>query len=732
MTMREDKHEIALRAIRNLLGGARPFELEVHTTKVACSVASLPAEPWPTALTELTEATHGSWPAGVAVDCLWTGGACRLLVHPFRWSGGKYARDLCVSIHSEPGRELVFINVSQRVQRAGDAPRTKLPIRFYVTQRKAGMTPDLVEALNTGLRNVLEASRTPILGTSQAELCEVAIPSGEVLPSPVAAFTRLVQLALLKLDFVDRARTRERGAPLVDLGSWLTADRLEMALAEGDGHDQAPPEEDEADETSPPTLHATSAPEHLGSGAANAPMVPSIDAKFADLPLNLILYGPPGTGKTHYLTDQLVPRFQRQPLPVDLDAELAATLAWWELTALALDDLGGRAKVAALEQHVLIKARYAMSPLRAPLAQRLWAVLQSHTIEDSKTVRYAKRTGEPLFDKDEGSTWRLALPLPDHLLALARKRKAPTQIAPIMDYTFVTFHQAYGYEDFIEGIRPVIDSPDDEAGGALGYTLEAGAFLKAVQAALRLAHYDGSLDDLCRLGRDERRAVFFNAPRYAVFIDEINRGNVARIFGELITLLEDDKRLGAEHEVIVQIPHGQRLFGVPPNLHVIGTMNTADRSIDALDTALRRRFEFREMSPRLDLLDFEIDGGIRPDELLRAINHRLERLYDRDHRIGHAYLYKLRRTPTMEGLRRVFRNQLIPLLQEYFYGDWGKIGLVLGKGFVGRRAGASVALAPFDHDDVGMLSERPVWELTDLDQLNNLAFQRIYKDVPDA
>jgi 5-methylcytosine-specific restriction endonuclease McrBC GTP-binding regulatory subunit McrB len=301
-----------------------------------------------------------------------------------------------------------------------------------------------------------------------------------------------------------------------------------------------------------------------------------------------------------------------------------------------------------------------------------------------------------------------------------------------MDYTFVTFHQAYGYEDFIEGIRPVIDSPDDEAGGALGYTLEAGAFLKAVQAALRLARYDGSLDDLCRLSRDERRAVFSNAPRYAVFIDEINRGNVARIFGELITLLEDDKRLGSEHEVIVQLSHGQRLFGVPPNLHVIGTMNTADRSIEALDTALRRRFEFREMSPRLDLLDFEIDGGIRPDELLRAINHRLERLYDRDHRIGHAYLYKLRRVPTLEGLKRVFRNQLIPLLQEYFYGDWGKIGLVLGKGFVRRRAGASVALAPFDHDDVDMLSERPVWELTDLDQLNNLDFQRIYKHVPGA
>jgi 5-methylcytosine-specific restriction protein B len=262
--------------------------------------------------------------------------------------------------------------------------------------------------------------------------------------------------------------------------------------------------------------------------------------------------------------------------------------------------------------------------------------------------------------------------------------------------------------------------------------LEAGAFMKAVQSAIRLARFAGTLQELCELSREDRRVQFAGAPRYAVFIDEINRGNVARIFGELITLLEEDKRLGAEHEVIVQLPHGQRLFGVPPNLHVLGTMNTADRSIDALDTALRRRFEFREMGPRLDLLDFEIDGGIRPDELLRVINHRLERLYDRDHRIGHAYIYKLRRDPTLEGLKRVFRNQLIPLLQEYFHGDWGKIGLVLGKDFVRKRAGTSVELARFDHDDLDALSERPVWELTDLDQLTNIAFQRIYKDVPDA
>lgn len=197
-------------------------------------------------------------------------------------------------------------------------------------------------------------------------------------------------------------------------------------------------------------------------------------------------------------------------------------------------------------------------------------------------------------------------------------------------------------------------------------------------------------------------------------------------------MLEDDKRLGAENEVIVQLPYSKKSFGVPPNLHVIGTMNTADRSIDALDTALRRRFEFQELPPQPDELNFEIEGGIRPDEMLRAINRRLEKLYDRDHCIGHAYLYALRDDPTLEGLKRVFRNKLIPLLQEYFHGDWGKIGLVLGKEFVYRRDASGTQFAEFDHDDRDALAERPSWELHDIAMLSNVAFQRIYRHVADT
>jgi len=206
---------------------------------------------------------------------------------------------------------------------------------------------------------------------------------------------------------------------------------------------------------------------------------------------------------------------------------------------------------------------------------------------------------------------------------------------------------------------------------------------------------------------------------------------VARIFGELITLLEEDKRLGEDNEIIVKLPYSKRDFGVPPNLHVIGTMNTADRSIEALDTALRRRFEFEELPPKPELLDFTIDGDIDPEKMLRAINRRIEKLYDRDHCIGHAYLLALEDDPTLEGLKHVFRNKLIPLLQEYFFGDWGKIGLVLGKDFVRQRDTSGPPFADFEHDDHDALADRQTWELADIATLSNLSFQRIYKHVAD-
>jgi 5-methylcytosine-specific restriction protein B len=161
-------------------------------------------------------------------------------------------------------------------------------------------------------------------------------------------------------------------------------------------------------------------------------------------------------------------------------------------------------------------------------------------------------------------------------------------------------------------------------------------------------------------------------PNCVLVIDEINRANLAKTFGELITLLEPSKRLGNPDEQETELPYSGDRFGVPPNLYVIGTMNTADRSIALMDTALRRRFSFQEMTPKVELLEKDV-SGIDLQALLSAMNLRIESLFDRDHVIGHTYLMGV---VSFDDLALRFRNQIIPLLQEYFFEDWRKIQLV--------------------------------------------------------
>ncbi|HIH2141955.1 TPA: AAA family ATPase [Campylobacter jejuni] len=160
---------------------------------------------------------------------------------------------------------------------------------------------------------------------------------------------------------------------------------------------------------------------------------------------------------------------------------------------------------------------------------------------------------------------------------------------------------------------------------------------------------------------------------YIIIIDEINRGNVSKIFGELITLIEPSKRIGEKEELKVTLPYSGEKFGVPKNVYIIGTMNTADRSITSLDTALRRRFEFVEMMPDVSKLSMDCEG-INLQELLKAINTRIEYLLDREKTIGHAFFVSVE---NLEDLKKVFQNKIIPLLQEYFYNDYALINAVL-------------------------------------------------------
>lgn len=195
---------------------------------------------------------------------------------------------------------------------------------------------------------------------------------------------------------------------------------------------------------------------------------------------------------------------------------------------------------------------------------------------------------------------------------------------------------------------------------------------------------------------------------YILIIDEINRGNISKIFGELITLIEDSKRYGNDEFIEITLPYSGEKFSVPNNLYILGTMNTADRSIALMDTALRRRFHFEEMMPKLDLLDFEVEG-INIKIIVNTINQRIEYLYDRDHMIGHAYFIGLKDNQSIKELDNIFKNKVIPLLQEYFYDDWEKIQMVLGdhreqkaedkNKFIVSKEQKGKELFGFDHED---------------------------------
>lgn len=177
---------------------------------------------------------------------------------------------------------------------------------------------------------------------------------------------------------------------------------------------------------------------------------------------------------------------------------------------------------------------------------------------------------------------------------------------------------------------------------------------------------------------DPTASISENKNNYVFIIDEINRGNISKILGELITLIEPAKRLGQAEEIKVKLPYSQEEFGIPNNVYLLATMNTADRSIARLDTALRRRFHFEEMLPKHELLSGISVAGIDFSALLSTINQRIEALFDRDHMIGHAYFMPLAKDPTIQHLAHIFKNAIIPLLQEYFYEDFEFIRLVLG------------------------------------------------------
>lgn len=384
--------------------------------------------------------------------------------------------------------------------------------------------------------------------------------------------------------------------------------------------------------------------------------------------LNLILYGPPGTGKTYTLKTQFFPIFEdeKEVSKEEFIASKIKGLTWKNALGLVLLILKEASVKEIIESKLLDQKIRTSNAAPENISNILWRILQYGTKESCKNVKVGQRDSLQIFWKDENSNWTV-----DENILLETAPELGSILKEISSfkiilgkqkrYVFTTFHQSYSYEDFIEGLKPQVNED-----GTLTYGIVSGVFREIVDLALKDP----------------------NKP-YAIFIDEINRGNVASIFGELITLIEEDKRIGEENYIPVKLPYSKDEFGIPKNLHIIGTMNTADKSVEQLDAALRRRFQFISLDSTPEILEtsqFKCKG-INLEKLLRTINERIEVLLDQDHKIGHAYFMSIKdlENPLVE-LKSIFLQKIIPQLKDYFFNDYQKIEMILGSKFISKSS----------------------------------------------
>ncbi len=345
------------------------------------------------------------------------------------------------------------------------------------------------------------------------------------------------------------------------------------------------------------------------------------NAKPEDMSLNTIIYGPPGTGKTYSigqykrtLLDSQTSKYQ---------GLLRGTVKDTLLFLFSKDNTPRSSGDIWRSEEFQIHQQY-----------------NGRTRSNSAAIQLVLSGNNDLFERiEEGPRvkYRATQEGLESARFIAESQNTNTHKGVEDFYEFITFHQSYGYEEFIEGIRAETNDT-----GAISYAVRDGVF----KAFCRRAENDPENN-------------------YLFVIDEINRGNISKIFGELITLIEPGKRLGASEALTSTLPYSGEKFGVPKNVYIIGTMNTADRSIALLDIALRRRFDFNEIMPNPLLLSNDIEG-VDLRQLLVAINAKIVEVIDRNHQIGHSYLMDV---TSLSGLHTAWYQRIIPLLQEYFYDD---------------------------------------------------------------
>ena len=363
---------------------------------------------------------------------------------------------------------------------------------------------------------------------------------------------------------------------------------------------------------------------------------------------NIIYTGVAGTGKTYRL--QQIAKQYTELLPVanadDLLQALLKPLSWRDVICLIFlnNYQQGRKllKVPEIIDHQFFRMKAQLNDRKENLNQTAWGTLMMYSDKNSVRVKYHRRASQSYFDKDDSSNWFLladSLPLLtdlqnklDDYQAAIHSQFQPNYLQPKLErFSFVSFHQAYGYEEFVEGIRPHIAD-----NGQMSYRIESGAFLRLCQQA----KHDPS-------------------HRYAMLIDEINRANVARVFGELMSLIEPTKRAGQTDSLSVNLAYSRQPFSVPSNVDIYATMNSQDHSLTTLDMAFRRRFEFIECQPQPQLLGKVMANGAEIDlaKLLTALNERISQNLAKDSQLGHSFLWGI---DSLQALSAAFSQSIIP------------------------------------------------------------------------
>ena len=368
----------------------------------------------------------------------------------------------------------------------------------------------------------------------------------------------------------------------------------------------------------------------------------------SELAKNIIYTGVAGTGKTYQL--QQIAKQYTELLPVantdELLKALLKPLSWREVICLVFLDERKKGKsllkVAEITNNLFFVTKLKINQREKAIANTAWSTLQQFSPADSKNVLVKNKSSQSYFDKDDSSNWFLladSLPLLADLQnklndyqAAIHSQFQPNYLQPKLErFSFVSFHQAYGYEEFVEGIRPHIAD-----NGQMSYRVESGAFLR-----------------LCQQAKQDP------SHRYAMLIDEINRANVARVFGELMSLIEPTKRAGQTDSLSVNLAYSRQPFSVPSNVDIYATMNSQDHSLSPLDMAFRRRFEFIECRPQPQLLGKVMANGIEIDlaKLLTALNQRISQNLAKDSQLGHSFLWGI---DSLQALSAAFSQSIIP------------------------------------------------------------------------